>query len=133
MWGGGWGWGGGAIPHNTYRSSTLVGLRHLDMAVQAAFRTGSIFEACDDLLQTGDSHSAEEKHGTRAVVRIVLASAPAWRLILSRRETQNQGCGADSSGVFSPIGVRQRLEDAVPGSGVCLGLSNVVFVCEASV
>ena len=43
---------GGAIPHNKYRSSTLVGLRHPEMALQAAFRTGSIFEACDDLLQT---------------------------------------------------------------------------------
>ena len=40
---------GGAIPHNKYRSSTLVGLRHPEMALQAAFRTGSIFEACDDL------------------------------------------------------------------------------------
>ena len=44
------------------------------MALQAAFRTGSIFEACDDLLQ-----------------------------------------------------------NAVPGPGLCLGLSNVVFVREASV
>ena len=54
---------------NKFRSSTLVGLRHPEMALQAAFRTGlvgSIFEACDDLFQT------EEKH--RAVVWIVLAS-----------------------------------------------------------
>ena len=84
----------GAIPHNKYRSSTLVGLRHPEMALQAAFRTGSIFEACDDLLQ---------------------------------------GCCADSSGICSPSGVRQFLENAVPGSGLCLGLSNVVFVREASV
>ena len=34
-------------------ASTLVGLRHPGMALQAAFRAGSIFEACDDLLQTG--------------------------------------------------------------------------------
>ena len=67
---------GGAIPHNKYRSSTLVGLRHPEIALQAAFRTGSIFEACDDLLQTGDAYSAEEKHRARAVVRIVLASVP---------------------------------------------------------
>ena len=40
---------GGAIPHNKYRSSTLVGLRHPEMALHAAFRAGSIFEACDDL------------------------------------------------------------------------------------
>ena len=40
----------GAIPHNKYRPSTLVGL----MALHAAFRTGSIFDACDGLLQTGD-------------------------------------------------------------------------------
>ena len=103
-------WGGGAIPHNKYRSSTLVGLRHPEMALQAAFRTGSIFEACDDLLETGDVYSAAENH--RA----------------------SQGCGADSSSICSPIiGVRQLLEDDVPGSGLCLVLSNVVFVREASV
>ena len=95
---------GGTIPHNKYRS-TLVGLRHPEMALQAAFRTGSIFEACDGLLQTGDAYSAKE----------------------------NRGCGADNYGVCSPIVVRQLLEDAVPGSGLCLGLSNVVFVREASV
>ena len=102
-------WGrGGAIPRNKYRSSTLVGLRHPEMALQAAFRTGSIFEACDDLLQTGDAYSAEEK--------------------------QSHGCGADSSGICSPIiGVCHLLEDAVPDTGLCLGLSNVVFVREASV
>ena len=50
--------------------------RHPEMALQAAFRTGSIFEACDDLLQTGNTYSAEEKHRTRAVLGIVLASAP---------------------------------------------------------
>ena len=48
--------GAGAIPHNKYRSFTLVGLRHPGMALQAAFITGSIFEACDDLLQTGDAY-----------------------------------------------------------------------------
>ena len=89
-------------------SSTLVGHRHKEMSLQAAFRTVSIFEACDDLLQTGDAYSA-------------------------KGETQSQGCGADSSGVCSPIGVRQLLEDAVPGSGLCLGLNNVVFVRESSV
>ena len=46
------------------------------MALQAAFRTGSIFEACDDLLQTGDAYSAEEKHRATTVVRIVLVSVP---------------------------------------------------------
>ena len=47
------------------------------MALHAVFRTGSIFEACDDLLQTGDAYSAEKKkHRVRAVVRIVLASVP---------------------------------------------------------
>ena len=65
-----------AIPHNKYRSSTLVGLRHPEMALHAAYTTGSIFEACDDLLQTGDTYSAEEKHRARDVVRIVLASVP---------------------------------------------------------
>ena len=60
--------------HNKYRSSTLIGLRHPEMALQAAFRTGSIFEACADLLQTGAEYLAEEKHRARLVVRIVLAS-----------------------------------------------------------
>ena len=46
------------------------------MALRAAFRNVSIFEACDDLLQTGDAYSAEEKQRARAVVRIVLASVP---------------------------------------------------------
>ena len=46
------------------------------MALQVAFRTGSIFEACNDLLQTGDAYSAAEKHRARAVVPIVLASVP---------------------------------------------------------
>ena len=46
------------------------------MGLQEAFRTGSIFEAGDDLLQTGDSYSAGEKHRARAVVRIVLAFVP---------------------------------------------------------
>ena len=46
------------------------------MALHAAFRTGSIFEACDDLLLTGDAYSTEEIHRARAVVRIVLASVP---------------------------------------------------------
>ena len=45
------------------------------MALQVVFRTGSIFEACGDLLQTGDPYSAEEKHCARAVVRIVLAAS----------------------------------------------------------
>ena len=74
----------GAIPHNKYTSSTLVGLRHPEMALQAAFITGSIFEACDALLQTRDSYSAEEKHRARAVVRIVLASVP--QLVFTSRE-----------------------------------------------
>ena len=48
------------------------------MALQAAFRIGSIFEPCDDLLQSGDAYSAEEKHRARALVQIVLASVPQW-------------------------------------------------------
>ena len=46
---------GGAIPHK-YRSSIIVGIRHPEMALHAAFRTGSIFEACADLLQTRDAY-----------------------------------------------------------------------------
>ena len=60
-------------------------------------------------------------------------SAPDWGRLPSRGETQSQDCGADSSGVCSPIGVRQLLDDAVPGSGFCLGLSRVVVAREASV
>ena len=32
----------------------------------------------------------------------------------------------DSSGICFIIGIRQLIEDAVPGSSFCLGLSNVV-------
>ena len=80
------------------------------MALQAAFRTGSIFEACDDIFQTGDAYSAAEKHRARTVMRIVLVTVPQ---VL----------------VFANL----IIEDAVPDSGLCLGLSNVVFVREASV
>ena len=75
------------------------------MALHAVFRSGSIFEACDDLLQTGDAYSAEEKkHRARAVVRIVLASVPQLLVIASFLRM-----------IFlAPV--------------VCLGLSNVVFV-----
>ena len=55
---------------------------------------GSIFEACDDLLQTGDAYSAEEKkHRARTVVRIVLAYV---------------------------VGVRQLFENAISSSGFLL-------------
>ena len=57
-------------------SSTLVGHMDPEMALQAAFRTGSIFEACDDQLQNGDAYSADEKHRAIAGVRILLASVP---------------------------------------------------------
>ena len=88
--------------------STLVGRRHPDMALRAAFSTVSIFEACDDMPQTGDAYSAEEKHRAVAVVRIVRASVLQY-------------------------GVRQLIEDAIPGSGFYLGLSNVICVRVASV
>ena len=42
--------GGGGIPHNNYMPSTLVRRRQPEMALQAAFRIGSICVACDDLL-----------------------------------------------------------------------------------
>ena len=45
-----------------YRSP-LVCLRHPETALQVAFRTGSIFKACDDLLQTGDAYSTEVVYG----------------------------------------------------------------------
>ena len=62
----------GPIPRNKYRSSTLVGLRHSEMALQAAFTTGSIFDACDDLLQTGDAYSAEDKHIVIGLPQIII-------------------------------------------------------------
>ena len=46
------------------------------MAIHAAFRTGSIFETCDDLLQTADAYSAEKKHRVKSVLRIVMVSVP---------------------------------------------------------
>ena len=78
------------------------------MALQAAFRTGSIFEACDEYY-------------------------PHWAHTTRGEETQSQGCGADSFGICYPVVVRQLLEDAVPESGFCLALSNVFVVREASV
>ena len=66
--------------------------------------TGYIFDACDNLPQTGDAYSTEEKHG-----------------------------GTDRSVVCSPVRARQLREDDIHDSGFCFGLSNVVFVCEASV
>ena len=44
--------------------------------------------------------------------------------ISSRGEAQSQCCGADSP----PGGVRQLLEDVIPGSGFCIGLSNVQVI-----
>ena len=53
-------------------------------------------------------------------------------MICSRLGTHTQqrrttGCSANSSGVCSPVGVRQLLEDAIPGSNFCIGLSNVIL------
>ena len=73
--------GGGAIPHNKY---TLVGLRHSEMALQAPFRTGSIFDACDDLLQTGNAYSAEGKH--RVIPQIIISI-----LYMYSRDTDKAG------------------------------------------
>ena len=49
------GGGGNFAQHVLYRSSTVVGFRHPYVALQTMFRTGSIFGACDDLLQTEDA------------------------------------------------------------------------------
>ena len=46
-------------------SSTFVALSHPEMALQAAFRTGSIFEACSSL---GMHTQQREKHRARAVL-----------------------------------------------------------------
>ena len=75
------------------------------MALHAVFRSGSIFKACDDLLQTGDPYSEEEKkRRARAVVRIVLASVPQLLVFAS------------------------FLRMLFLATVVCLGLSNVVSV-----
>ena len=75
------------------------------MALHAVFRSGSIFKAYDDLLQTGDAYSAEEKkHRARDVVRIVLASVTQLLVFAS----------------FLRMLFLARV--------VCLGLSNVVSV-----
>ena len=46
---------------NKYRSSTLVGVRHLEMVLQAAFRTGRSLKHA----------TIEEKYRARAVVWIL--------------------------------------------------------------
>ena len=48
---------GGAI---RYSSSTLVGLRHPVINLHASFSSGSSFEACGDLAQTGHAYLAME-------------------------------------------------------------------------
>ena len=70
--------GGGQNQCRTTRiGSTIVCQAFGDGSIHAVFRTGLIFEACDDLLQAGDAYSAEEKkHRARAEVRVVLASVP---------------------------------------------------------
>ena len=54
--------------------TSFVFIRHPETVLRASCRTGSIFEACYDLLQTGDAYSAEEKLRARAVVWIDMAS-----------------------------------------------------------
>ena len=85
--------GVGAIPPNKYRPSTIVGLRQPEMALQAAYLTGATFEACGDLLQNGDSQSADEKHRAMAVVSVpqllfanflrMLFLAPVFAMVLA--------------------------------------------------
>ena len=93
-----------------FRTSSIGNIFGNGSTIRAAIRIGSIIQACDDLPQTGRGR------------------------VLNRGEvTQSQGCGADSSGMCSPVGVRQLLEDAIQGSGFCLGLRNVAFVREGTV
>ena len=49
---------GGAIPDNTYNSSTLVGLRHPVIARHALLSSESSLYACADLAHTGAAYSA---------------------------------------------------------------------------
>ena len=39
-------------PSDMWGGGTLVGLTHPEVGLQAAFRTGSIFEACGEMLET---------------------------------------------------------------------------------
>ena len=63
---------GGGIPASMYSSSTLVGLRHPVIDPHASFSSGSSFEACEDLAQTGHVYSAAE-YDTANAILIVLA------------------------------------------------------------
>ena len=78
------------------------------MYLQATFSIGSVFE-------------------TYAMI--------CSRLRKHTQQRRNRGCGADSYVVCSPVVVGHLLEDAVPGSGFCIGLSkcNVIFVREGAV
>ena len=92
------------MPHNKNRFDYGLFYRHLEMALHAVVRTGSIFEACDDLLQAGDAYSADEKkHRARSVVRIVLAYFPQLLVFASFLRML----------FLTPV--------------FCFGLSNVVF------
>ena len=84
------------MPHNKNRFDYGLFYRHLEMALHAVVRTGSIFEACDDLLQAGDAYSAEEKkHRARSVVRIVLASFPQFFALVLAMWSLTRGSGQE--------------------------------------
>ena len=94
--------GGGTILH---KSTDLVDLRHPKIYLHAVIRTAPIFEACDGL--------------------------PKTERILGSGEKQSNARGVDSSGVCSPVGIRQLLHDAVPGFSVCLAMWSL-YVSERS-
>ena len=47
---------GGGIPASSYSSSTLVGLKYPVIDLHASFSSGSSWEACGDLAQTGHAY-----------------------------------------------------------------------------
>ena len=85
------------------------------------------------LLREVFSHVAITARRLHSRVPCLLPQYVSWGRISSRGETQSQGCVPNSSGLCSPVGVRQLLEDVIPGSGCCLGLSNVICVRETAV
>ena len=66
----------GAIPASKYKTSTLVGFRHLVIAIHDWLTSGSSRCVCFDLHHTGAAYSTAEYHKTNAVVLIVLACVP---------------------------------------------------------
>ena len=71
---------GRAIPDNEYKSSTYVDLRHPVIPWHVLFSSGSSMSACEDLAHTGAAYSVIAQHRDSAVVLIVNAFVPHFKL-----------------------------------------------------